>query len=472
MAGASLALIIIGALVNLIGALGPELSFDALFYHLTLPKLYLLWGKMPVIPGGLLYASGQPGLMELIYTGALALQGEILAKIIHWAFGLLCAFLLYKVLRRFYEVQISLLGVMIFYLTPVVGWLSITAYVDLAVVFFELLALNFFILWFQKRKDIFLYPLGIALGFSLSIKFLSWGSLFIYLIILIIAGKSLKRGIVAWLKIILPALLVSFPWYLRTYLYTGNPFYPLFTDYARSAYPLIERSFLKIFFIPWEFTFLSDSLFTPIFLIFLPLALIGLIKRPRLVKIISLLSFFQIIYWFFTPAHSIRYLLPFTPPLIIFILSVFCLPFCDIKIKEKLEKVLISSVFFVSLLHLGIRSVSNVKFLPVILGRETKSEFLTQNLNFRFGDFYDTDGYFQRNITKDDQVLIYGIHNLYYVDFPFAHESWASFCSQEEYTYVLLGNDAPLPKKYASLPLIYGNSLTGVKLYKVANEKN
>ena len=34
-------LIVIQALINLVGALGPELSFDSLWYHLTLPKLYL-----------------------------------------------------------------------------------------------------------------------------------------------------------------------------------------------------------------------------------------------------------------------------------------------------------------------------------------------------------------------------------------------------------------------------------------------
>ena len=33
-------------IINLIGALGPELGFDALWYHLTLPKIYLSEGKI------------------------------------------------------------------------------------------------------------------------------------------------------------------------------------------------------------------------------------------------------------------------------------------------------------------------------------------------------------------------------------------------------------------------------------------
>src|SRR5260221_10510369 len=37
-----ISLLLLQAIVNLIGVLGPELSFDALWYHLMLPKLYLL----------------------------------------------------------------------------------------------------------------------------------------------------------------------------------------------------------------------------------------------------------------------------------------------------------------------------------------------------------------------------------------------------------------------------------------------
>ncbi len=33
-------LLVIQVIINLIGALGPELGFDALWYHLTIPKIY------------------------------------------------------------------------------------------------------------------------------------------------------------------------------------------------------------------------------------------------------------------------------------------------------------------------------------------------------------------------------------------------------------------------------------------------
>src|SRR3989344_9593245 len=50
-----LSLLIIQSLINLIGALGPELGFDALWYHLTFPKLYIQNHSVLHIPGSLLY---------------------------------------------------------------------------------------------------------------------------------------------------------------------------------------------------------------------------------------------------------------------------------------------------------------------------------------------------------------------------------------------------------------------------------
>jgi hypothetical protein len=111
------------------------------------------------------------------------------------------------------------------------------------------------------------------------------------------------------------------------------------------------------------------------------------------------------------------------------------------------------------------RAWANQKYLPVILGQQTKADFLTQNLKFHFGDFYDIDGYFSQNIKPTDKVLVYGIHNLYYLDFPFDHHTWAD--PDTSYTHILVGDNLSLPQSHGHLPLIYQNPTTRVKLYKV-----
>lgn len=101
-------------LVNLIGALGPELSFDALWYHLTLAKLYVTEHRVFHIPGGLLYYSSMPRLTEMLYTVALIFKNEILAKLIHWFFGILSAIALFKLLRCYVNDKFSFIGTAFF----------------------------------------------------------------------------------------------------------------------------------------------------------------------------------------------------------------------------------------------------------------------------------------------------------------------------------------------------------------------
>src|SRR3989344_1615690 len=121
-------LLVIMSLVNLIGALGPELAFDALWYHLTLPKLYLLKHTLVFIPGGLLYYSAMPKLGELIYTGGFSLGSEVYPKLLSWGFGILVTICTYKLARLFIKKDLALLASMVFYSNLVVAWESITAY--------------------------------------------------------------------------------------------------------------------------------------------------------------------------------------------------------------------------------------------------------------------------------------------------------------------------------------------------------
>jgi len=108
--------------------------------------------------------------------------------------------------------------------------------------------------------------------------------------------------------------------------------------------------------------------------------------------------------------------------------------------------------------------VANAKFLPVILKTQSKETFLSENLNFNYGDFYDTDGFFKRNIKKDDVVLLYGFHNLYYVDFPFIHSTWVK--KGDAFNYIAT-QDTNLEERFKNWKMIYQNPKTKVKLYNL-----
>src|SRR2546430_2512389 len=81
---------------------------------------------------------------------------------------------------------------------------------------------------------------------------------------------------------------------------------------------------------------------------------------------------------------------------------------------------------FSSAISICYRSIANAKYIPVLLHKETKAAFLTRHLHFHYGDFYDSDNFFQKQISSTDMVLLYGFHNLYYIDFPFIDASWVT----------------------------------------------
>ncbi len=376
-------LLIVQILVNLVGALGPELGFDALWYHLTEAKLFLAHRSLAPIPGNLLYWSGLPRLGEIIY---MFLPG----KLVHWGFGVLCALLIYRLA--------GIAGALLFYSTLLVGWLSTSAYVDLITTAFLLAAV-----YFHKLKRILFIILASAvklqaLVFSLAITLIPWGIL----------------GIL--------------PFALINWKATGNPFYPFLENFG------FEHEWFFNGFAYW----LSRPLrlfFDPVYRVG-PLILIIFLLRPKFSKLL-ILSF---LLWFIFPGTDFgRFAL--------FPLALMAIASC-----AKPSKLIVFLVIIQAVVGISGRAWANAKYFK-------PDNFLCRNLKFDFGDFYDCDGWFKQNIKPTDKVLIYNIHNLYYVDFPYDHESWQN--PQTKYTHILVGDNGPS----FNLPLIYQNPLTRVKLY-------
>ncbi len=458
----SLLIIFSQGIINLIGTLGPELSFDALWYHLTLPKIYLTNHSIFYIPGGLLYYSTMPKLIEMLYISALAFKGQILAKFIHYVFGLLSLIALYQLARKFLSKTYSLLVVVVFYSNLVVGWQSITAYIDLSRTFFEILSLYYFVNFYETRNKKWLIKSSIILGLAISTKLLSLGSIIIFIIILFdnfkLTKTKLKNLFSNLAFFIFPSLLVPLPWFIFSYLTTKNPVYPFFSQYYQinSTINLINPlNFIKNIWI--LFTYSADPL-NPIYIIILPLIILSFKRLKKELRIISLYSIMAIVIWYLTPkTGGGRFIMPYLPA--ISLLIVWTIK----NIKENYLKTFhLSLIILLAIISIGYRSLANKKYLPVILKKQTDSQFLTNNLNFSFGDFYDTDSYFKKHLKKTDRVLIYGIHNLYYVDFPFIHQSYLK--KENKFNYILTQNSI-LPDKFKSWKQIYQNKITHVKLY-------
>lgn len=448
--------------VNIVGAIGPELAFDALWYHLTIPKEFILLHRIFYIKGGLLYYSAMPMLTEVLYIPALLLGNEIAAKLIHFSFGVLTCVALYKLSRLFINKYYSLISVLIFYSNLVIGWLSITAFADLSRTFFEVLSLYLFAKFYKSGEKSLLYKSGIILSFAIGAKLLSITSVFIYVVILLclLNNKKIKaQDIILFIGI---TILIASPWFLFAYLSTGNPFFPLMSAYyvppitTHLLSPVyMMKSFINVFL------FSPDPL-SPLYMILIPLFAVNIKTLYKKYKIVVIYCVVSLFIWYITPqTGGGRFISAYLPAYSFLAAAIIA------STQKNLQRILITVVFLIALITICYRGVANFKFLPVIVGHITKEQFLLHNLNFEFGDFYDESGQIRR-IVKNDRVLLIGLHNLYYIDFPHDDLSWGGY---SQHKYILVQNGT-LPNKYLkNYEEIYRNNRTHVKLYKL-NEKD
>jgi hypothetical protein len=221
-----LALLILG--FTLVTALAPPLKFDALVYHLVLPRHYLLAGRMDYVPQIMYW--GMPQTAEMMYTWAMSLGGESAAVVLGWLVGLVTL--------------VGLLGLLADRLGAGAAWASLAAlisgltlatglawgYNDWWVLLFSLGFLISLALWAEGHPAGLLALAGLFAGMAMSTKYTAGLLLIIGGVVILWNWKPLGGGLrplKALLQFGLAVLLVLIPWLLKNWLATGNPFYPL-----------------------------------------------------------------------------------------------------------------------------------------------------------------------------------------------------------------------------------------------------
>lgn len=453
-------LIVLQSIVNLIGVFGPELSFDALWYHLTIPKLYFQSNSIFFIPGGLLYYSAMPKLVEMLYISSIAINGEIAAKIVHFSFGLLVVFSIYIFSKKYLDKFYAALASLLFYSNLVVGWESITAFVDLGRAFFELLAFASLLVFLEKKQIKWVIISATIVSFAIGTKLLALGSVFILIFILILILVKKNENILGICRIMLLylfiVLFVSAPWFIFSFAVTGNPFFPLFSPVLQQA--RISLSIVDFAMFVWNLFLFSSDKVSPLYLLIIFIIPFMIKKLNFKIHLMLLYCFMSLVFCFIIPYPGAgRFILPYLPVFSIVVLVIVS------KVNNNLLKnSLIVILILLACYSIVYRSAANFKYVNVLLGIESREHFLSTHLKYDFGDFYDIDGYFKKNIKKNDNVLIYGIHNLYYIDFSYVHSSWVK--EGDVFNYILT-QDTEIPQRFWNWKMIYENSTTHVKLY-------
>lgn len=327
---------ILAGVMALIGALAPEIEYDALWYHLWLPKLWLENGS----PVDLIseYISLYPLNWSLVYGAGLAISGPGAAKLLHFACLILGAMAIYQATRRWAPQTPVWAAIAMWITCPTLLWEATTAYVDLALAFFTVLIVYAALRYTERNEKSWLILAGLTAGIALGMKHLA---VIIIMFVVIwmgqrlwLATKRIGPSIKPALVLMLIAFVMASPWYLRNWQASGNPVFPEFYNLFGASPPQrwdwitqrgldgykarfgCSRTFINLVMLPVDMTIHAARYggnLGPIFLMLLP----GLLfhrKRNWMITGSGLFVLFYTAVWA-SPISSfqMRFLMPVVP---------------------------------------------------------------------------------------------------------------------------------------------------------------
>lgn len=431
-------------LIAFVGALAPEIEYDALWYHLWLPKMWLQHGRPVDIVAE--FISLYPLTWELIFGAGLVLGGPVAAKLLHFSALPLTAVLVYEFTRRFLPQSSPWLAVALFVTIPTVLWEGTTAYVDLALTLHVGLVVYALFRYLEGRSRGWFALAALNLGLALATKHLGLFVLAItttgLLLRLWLEERHLGRAFVPPLLLGLLSLLLPLPWYLRSWLASGNPVFPdlyaVFGAFPPERWSEVSeegwRRFLVKFGRPrtlvseltvlWDMTVHAASYggnFGPMFLLLLPG--LGLLRRrSRVIPWLLALVLIYIGLWT-SPLNSLelRFLIPLTPLLALLaaeasarlaqLMRSFPVRWGETAFKAGLALLLLLNLPPFTSVHEGDRVVWDGWLthvihqlpLPVVIGQESEAEYVA-----RFVPSYPAWRYINTHLPADVRVLTFG----------------------------------------------------------------
>lgn len=232
-------------LCGVVMALAPPVDFDALTYHLTLPKLYASSSGFVSTPS-IVYSHFPLG-GEMLYTFAFVSGSPVAAALIHLSFGVFAALAAASFGGRFSSgpVNVGAPAALIFLSTPLAVWELKSSYVDLCMCLYLFAA--FSLLLSMPKRAAFVAAAGACAGFAVAVKLTSGPYAVILLAFMIFLYKDRlpKRAAAAVLFCALCAA-PALPWLVRTFFETGNPVFPFGYKLLGGRYwnPGVDKEFL------------------------------------------------------------------------------------------------------------------------------------------------------------------------------------------------------------------------------------
>lgn len=427
--------IIFFILLDLSVALTPPISKDGLIYHLVGPKIFMQNHDIGFVSGN--FYTNFPFTIEMLFTAGMMLKGPVIAKLIHFSFGLLTLVTILQWTTARSSVSTGLLAGAVYYTLPLVASLSGWAYIDLALAFYVLLMILALLHWEAFHHKGFLALAGVCGGIAMGTKYSG-----IFMVLLTILGtllffiKENRMGTRA-VRVFLIAAVIASPWYIKNWILTGNPTYPFlyalfggreWSQQMAEMYAMFLSfvgsgpGFLNYLRLPWDICFVGgdgrpdfDGFIGPIFLV-VPILWIAVRPKASDMKLMLFSSLLYFILWGML-IQQLRFLIPVFPLLsIILALLIHKTDKAWLWTRRCILSFCLFTLALNSYFHLDyIGTLSPHKYLT---GIQSEEEFLRSHLSS-----YTAIDYINRHLTDRDKVLFVFLGNgLYYCKRPYLYD--------------------------------------------------
>lgn len=299
------------------------------------------WDEMPHLFGATLLSRGQfwdymttyayyPPLFDVVTTGYFLLFGvnEVAGRMVAVTFAALGIWLIFEFAKRVYGSKHGLLAAVLLGAMPGFFWLSRVTMLETMLIFFFTLVMFAFYMWLNNaQSDRALVFSGLALAIGIMAKYqIVVAGLAMLLSIVFLSSKHLGTNLKRFLIVALVVSAVVVPWFIAIYHYNGMTKFEtiqyVMTEGGQDR-PAYSNRFqpIVVFYITemtWPFKDIPvHPVSLPIFI--LGMAGLGLFAYRRKRQDIFLLTWFLVVYVFFTfiSNRQWRYVTPLFPILAI-----------------------------------------------------------------------------------------------------------------------------------------------------------
>jgi hypothetical protein len=374
-----------------LSAMAPVTDGDALCYHLQVPKVFLV--RQAVFFDADLHETIYPLLTEMLYGLALEFRGPVACRCIQWLLGLVFAANVTALARPSLGQRAWWAGTIALLVPAVTGGMAAPLN-DVALAAFGTAAIVAWMRLLDRPTPTAALVAGAFAGLAIGVKYpaLVLAGLLATILCLLPCLDRSWRTRSGWTRAFALAagfmgmtVLVGGAWYVRAYIFTGNPVYPFFRGWFGGAgldevlapikRPLtvsfwnLLTSIIPITLQPHRFDSFAHQ-FGPVFLLFLPALFLE--RAPRRVLGLAILGYVFVMICL-TQRQSMRFLLIGLGPLSV---GVAYLADRWRQRATRPARALVTALVLVLCFETGLAMTRASRAIGVVMGRESFHEFL------------------------------------------------------------------------------------------------